>query len=48
MDLTKMSLTELKSLAYDQLVQIEQNQNNLRLINTEISKRPKEEVNLSS
>lgn len=42
MDLTKMSVTELKSLAYDQLVMIENIQKNLVAINQEISKRDKE------
>lgn len=39
MDLTIMSITELKAVAYDVLVQIEQQQNNLRLINQEIAKK---------
>lgn len=35
-----MSVTELKSLAYDQLVQIETSQKNIQAINQEIAKRP--------
>lgn len=43
MNLQQMTLETLKSLAYDQLVQLEQTQQNLRLINEEIAKRVKEE-----
>ena len=39
LDLTKLDVKELKALAYDQLVLIEQSQNNLKLINQEIVKR---------
>lgn len=41
MDLSKLSLNELKVLAYDELVRIEQAQSNLRFINQEISKKDK-------
>lgn len=37
--ITDFSVVELKSLAYDELTKIELCQNNLRLLNTEISKR---------
>lgn len=37
--LSKFTLTELKALAYDQLAQIELSQNNMRLINQEMSNR---------
>ena len=39
MDITQKTVTELKALAFDFLVQIEQGQNNLRAINAEIAKR---------
>lgn len=39
MNVTDLSVTELKALAYDQLAQIERNQHNLRMINDEIVKR---------
>jgi hypothetical protein len=39
MFMEKLSLIELKALAYDQLVQLENAQSNLKLINLEISKR---------
>ena len=39
MDITQMSLEELKALAYDQIVILESAQNNLRQINAEIEKR---------
>jgi hypothetical protein len=38
MDITKMSVVELKALAYDTLVQMENNQQQIRLINDQISK----------
>jgi hypothetical protein len=37
--ITDFSVVELKSLAYDELTKIELCQNNLRLLNAEISKR---------
>lgn len=45
MDITTKTLEELKVMAYDQLVVLEQTQNNLKVINQEIAKRQvKEEV----
>jgi hypothetical protein len=44
MDITKLSITELKALAYDLFVQAEVNQRNLQAINAEIQKKNKEEV----
>lgn len=44
MDLEKMTIEQLKALAYDQIVLIEQCQNNLRIINQEIQKRINNEV----
>lgn len=35
------SITELKALVYDSLAIIEQNQNNIKFINEELSKRTK-------
>lgn len=43
MNIQTMTITELKSLAYDALAQIELNQKNLQVINEEIAKRVKEE-----
>lgn len=40
MDLTAMSITELKALAYDLLAQGQQIQNNLNTVNQEIANRP--------
>lgn len=37
-DISKMSLDELKVLAYDNIAQLEQVQNNLKLINQQINK----------
>lgn len=45
MEIKEMSLEQLKSIAYDNLVQIEQCQNNLKLLNAEIVERSKKEVN---
>lgn len=42
MDITKKTLDELKSLAYDQIVLLEQTKNNLSILNAEIEKRVKE------
>ena len=39
MDITKSTITELKSLAYDSLVELERIQKNLQVINAEITKR---------
>ena len=46
MDITQMSDTDLKALAYDQMAQIELSQANLRAINGELEKRrqPAEEA----
>ena len=38
-DITKMSVMELESLAYRVLVEIERGQNNLKAINQEIAKK---------
>ena len=46
MDITKMTATELKSLAYDFLVQIEQLQNNLKAVNQMIQEKSKPEANI--
>jgi hypothetical protein len=39
MDISTLTLTELKALAYDQIMLIQQSQNNLNLIQAEIEKR---------
>lgn len=39
MDITQMSDTELKALAYDQMAQIELSRSNLQAINAELEKR---------
>lgn len=39
MDITQMSVIELKALAFDTLVTIETNQKNLQIINQEIQKK---------
>lgn len=39
MDITTLSVQELKALVYDESVRIEQSQNNVRIINAEIAKR---------
>lgn len=49
MDIKTMTVEQLKALAFDQLVLLEQAQNNLKVINAEIQLRnqpelPKEEV----
>ena len=49
MDITKMSDTELKALAYDQSALIERSQMNIRAINVELNNRnqpPLKEVEL--
>ena len=46
MDLTTMTLEQLKALAYDQLVELQRIQQNLQILNAEIDKRkvePKKE-----
>ena len=42
MDLTKMTVIELKAVAYDLFVQLEVTQKNLQLVNQEIAKKSKE------
>lgn len=42
MDLNKMSLDEIKSLAYDQILLLDQTKSNLNILNAEIEKRGKE------
>lgn len=42
MDITHLTITELKALAYDTFVQIEQFQNNLKLINQQIVEKLKQ------
>ncbi len=39
MDITTMTLEQLKALAYDQIVLLQQTQNNLALLQAEIKKR---------
>lgn len=41
MTLQEATLEQLKAIAYDELVKIEQIQNNLQIINSEIAKRTK-------
>jgi hypothetical protein len=45
LDITKLTDTEVKALAYEQIAAIEQAQNNLRVCNDELNKRlqPKKE-----
>lgn len=43
MDITKLTLEELKALAYDQIMLIQQSQNNLNLIQAEIERRKQNE-----
>ena len=47
MDITKLSLTELKALCYDQIVLLNQTQANVTLLQNEIAKKEKENDNLS-
>lgn len=44
MDLQKLSLNELKILAYDLFVQLEQTQINVKLVNEAIQKKNSEKV----
>jgi hypothetical protein len=39
MNIKTMTMVELKALAYEQLVSLEQSQNNLKIINQEIASR---------
>ena len=41
MDLKTMTVEQLKALAYDQIIILEQTQTNIRLINQEIAERAK-------
>lgn len=41
-----LTIVELKALAYDQIIQIEQNQMNLKTINSKIAEKIKEESNI--
>ena len=43
MEISNLSITELKALAYDQLVQLERIQANLRIINARIEELQKQE-----
>jgi hypothetical protein len=43
MDITTKSVIELKALAFDLLVQLENVQNNLKVVNAEIEKKVKSE-----
>jgi len=42
MNISEMSIVELKALAYDHLANIQNSQNSLALINQEIEKKSKE------
>lgn len=44
MNIEKMTITELKALAYDLLVSIETSQRNLQLVNQQIAKKAEGEV----
>lgn len=44
MDITKLTLVELKSLAYDILAELERLQNNLRIVQARIVEVSKEET----
>lgn len=44
MDITKMSITELKALKSDIYENIQINQNNLQILNNEIQKRQNEKI----
>lgn len=43
MEISNLSITELKALAYDQIVQLERIQANLRIINARIEELQKQE-----
>ncbi len=45
MDITNLSLTELKALCYDQIVFLNQTQANVTLLQNEIAKKEKEHDN---
>lgn len=42
MDLTKLTVIELESMAYRQVVLLEQTQRNLQILNAEITRRGKD------
>jgi hypothetical protein len=42
MDITTLTIEQLKALAYDQILLLQQTQNNLNLIQAEIKKREEE------
>ncbi len=44
MEITTKTILELKALAYDEFAKLQACENNLKIINSEISKRIKEEV----
>jgi hypothetical protein len=44
MDLTKLKIEQLKAMAYDQIVILEQTQRNIQVLNAEIQKRNTEPV----
>ena len=44
MDLTKLTIEQLKALAYDNIVEFEMRQNNLKVINEELARRRTEPV----
>jgi hypothetical protein len=43
MDLNKLTTTELKALAFDQMVEIEKYQKNLQLVNQVLAQKVQEE-----
>ncbi len=44
MDVTKLTVEQIKSMAYDQIVLLEQTQRNLQILNAEIAKRNEPKV----
>ena len=42
MDITKLTIEQLKALAYDEINLLEQTRNNIKLINTELTNRQKD------
>jgi hypothetical protein len=48
MDLSKMSLEQLKALGYDQILLLQQTQQNLQIIADEIEKRKQSEVQVEA
>lgn len=39
MDITALSLTELKAMVYDEMAKVELSQRNMQILNAEIAKR---------